>query len=217
MLCGTHGSTHAPGEACPGQLCALQEIHRQCGDLMVLLSPSPSLGSSPAAGDRAPHLPEPVHAVLGQSHHQCHDLCWWGWCHLLPGKETSSCCTGWVEEKDIWGLAELPLHHREGGGAGYMGSCIYGARYLSYSTWLCAGNQVAGVAGISLEHVPGALSKESCLQGDSGGPLVYQTGNGWTLIGIVSWGTSNCNINTPAMYTRVSQFRNWIDAVVAQG
>uniref|UniRef100_A0A8C5X4Z4 Chymotrypsin like n=1 Tax=Malurus cyaneus samueli TaxID=2593467 RepID=A0A8C5X4Z4_9PASS len=55
------------------------------------------------------------------------------------------------------------------------------------------------------------------LQGDSGGPLVYRTGNGWTLIGIVSWGTSNCNTRTPAMYTRVSQFRNWIDAVVAQG
>uniref|UniRef100_A0A8C3UNW4 Chymotrypsin like n=1 Tax=Catharus ustulatus TaxID=91951 RepID=A0A8C3UNW4_CATUS len=62
-----------------------------------------------------------------------------------------------------------------------------------------------------------STNQESSLQGDSGGPLVYQTGNGWMLIGIVSWGTSNCNINTPAMYTRVSQFRNWIDAVVAQG
>ncbi|NXB02417.1 CTRL protease, partial [Cnemophilus loriae] len=56
----------------------------------------------------------------------------------------------------------------------------------------------------------------SC-QGDSGGPLIYQTENGWILIGIVSWGTSNCNINTPAMYTRVSLLRNWIDAVFAQG
>ncbi|KAM4894585.1 chymotrypsin-like protease CTRL-1 [Sylvia borin] len=62
----------------------------------------------------------------------------------------------------------------------------------------------------------GGAGATSC-QGDSGGPLVYQTGSGWTLIGIVSWGTSNCNINTPAMYTRVSQFRNWIDAIVAQG
>lgn len=128
---------------------------------MVLLSPSPSLGSSPAAGDRAPDPPEPVHAVLGQSHHQRHDLCWWGWCHLLPGKEPSSGCKGWVEEEeeDMQGLAELPLHHREGGGARYTGSCTYGARYLSYNTWLCAGVQVAGVAGTSLEHVPGALSR----------------------------------------------------------
>lgn len=46
---------------------------------------------------------------------------------------------------------------------------------------------------------------------------MYQSGSGWTLIGIVSWGTSNCNVNTPAMYTRVSQFRTWIDTIVAQG
>ncbi|XP_002195917.2 chymotrypsin-like protease CTRL-1 [Taeniopygia guttata] len=62
----------------------------------------------------------------------------------------------------------------------------------------------------------GGAGATSC-QGDSGGPLVYQTGNGWTLIGIVSWGSSDCNINTPAIYTRVSQFRNWIDTTVAQG
>lgn len=147
----------APVEAFPGHLCALQETHRHRGDLMVLLSPSPSLGNSPAAGDRAPDLPEPVHAVLGQPHHQLHDLCRWGWCHLLPGKELSSCCTGWVEEEeDMWGLAELPLDHTEGAGGGYMGSYTYGARYLNYSTWLCTGDQVAGT---SLEHVPGALSR----------------------------------------------------------
>ncbi|NWR76853.1 CTRL protease, partial [Centropus unirufus] len=62
----------------------------------------------------------------------------------------------------------------------------------------------------------GGVGASSC-QGDSGGPLVFWDGNTWTLIGIVSWGTSNCNIYTPAMYTRVSQFRNWIDSVVAWG
>ncbi|NWW73524.1 CTRL protease, partial [Climacteris rufus] len=62
----------------------------------------------------------------------------------------------------------------------------------------------------------GGVGASSC-QGDSGGPLVYHTGNGWTLIGIVSWGTANCNTRTPAMYTRVSLFRNWIDTIVAQG
>ncbi|KAI6077486.1 Chymotrypsin-like protease CTRL-1 [Aix galericulata] len=62
----------------------------------------------------------------------------------------------------------------------------------------------------------GGVGASSC-QGDSGGPLVYQNGNVWTLIGIVSWGSSNCNIRTPAVYTRVSQFRNWIDYIVAQG
>ncbi|KAF1675327.1 CTRL protease, partial [Pygoscelis papua] len=62
----------------------------------------------------------------------------------------------------------------------------------------------------------GGVGASSC-QGDSGGPLVYQNGNVWTLIGIVSWGNSNCNIHMPAIYTHVSRFRNWIDYVVAQG
>uniref|UniRef100_A0A8C0EU37 Chymotrypsin like n=1 Tax=Bubo bubo TaxID=30461 RepID=A0A8C0EU37_BUBBB len=62
----------------------------------------------------------------------------------------------------------------------------------------------------------GGVGASSC-QGDSGGPLVYQNGNVWTLIGIVSFGNSNCNVRTPAIYTRVSLFRNWIDYVVAQG
>nr|XP_013798177.1 PREDICTED: chymotrypsin-like protease CTRL-1 [Apteryx mantelli mantelli] len=59
----------------------------------------------------------------------------------------------------------------------------------------------------------GGVGASSC-HGDSGGPLVYQNGNVWTLIGIVSWGNSNCNIRIPAVYTRVSQFRNWINNVV---
>ncbi|NXW88597.1 CTRL protease, partial [Alopecoenas beccarii] len=62
----------------------------------------------------------------------------------------------------------------------------------------------------------GAAGASSC-QGDSGGPLVYQNDGIWTLIGIVSWGNSYCNVNVPTIYTRVSKFRSWIDYVVAQG
>ncbi|NXJ65262.1 CTRL protease, partial [Rostratula benghalensis] len=62
----------------------------------------------------------------------------------------------------------------------------------------------------------GGVGASSC-QGDSGGPLVFQNGNVWTLIGIVSWGNSQCNIHTPAVYTRVSQFRNWIEYIVSRG
>ncbi|NWX18613.1 CTRL protease, partial [Aegotheles bennettii] len=62
----------------------------------------------------------------------------------------------------------------------------------------------------------GGVGASSC-QGDSGGPLVAQGSNGWVLVGIVSWGTTNCNVRTPAIYTNVSHFRNWIDQVVAQG
>ncbi|XP_010291958.1 PREDICTED: chymotrypsin-like protease CTRL-1, partial [Phaethon lepturus] len=62
----------------------------------------------------------------------------------------------------------------------------------------------------------GGVGASSC-QGDSGGPLVYKNGKVWTLIGIVSWGNGNCNVRMPAVYTRVSQFRNWIDDIIAQG
>ncbi|KFU85312.1 Chymotrypsin-like protease CTRL-1, partial [Chaetura pelagica] len=62
----------------------------------------------------------------------------------------------------------------------------------------------------------GGVGASSC-QGDSGGPLVYRSGSGWALMGIVSWGTTNCDVRTPAIYTRVSAFRAWIDSVVARG
>ncbi|XP_052023101.1 chymotrypsin-like protease CTRL-1 [Apodemus sylvaticus] len=60
----------------------------------------------------------------------------------------------------------------------------------------------------------GGSGASSC-QGDSGGPLVCQKGNTWVLIGIVSWGTENCNVQAPAMYTRVSKFNTWINQVMA--
>ncbi|XP_029422325.1 chymotrypsin-like protease CTRL-1 isoform X2 [Nannospalax galili] len=60
----------------------------------------------------------------------------------------------------------------------------------------------------------GGSGASSC-QGDSGGPLVCQKGNTWVLIGVVSWGTSNCNVQAPAVYTRVSKFNTWINQVIA--
>ncbi|KPP65615.1 chymotrypsin-like precursor-like [Scleropages formosus] len=60
----------------------------------------------------------------------------------------------------------------------------------------------------------GASGVSSC-QGDSGGPLVCQSGAVWFQVGIVSWGTSNCNVRAPAVYARVSYLRPWIDQVVA--
>ncbi|KAM4800923.1 chymotrypsin-like protease CTRL-1 [Urocitellus parryii] len=60
----------------------------------------------------------------------------------------------------------------------------------------------------------GASGASSC-QGDSGGPLVCQKGNTWVLIGVVSWGTNNCDVQAPAVYTRVSKFNTWINQVIA--
>ncbi|GCB61927.1 chymotrypsin-like protease CTRL-1 [Scyliorhinus torazame] len=59
----------------------------------------------------------------------------------------------------------------------------------------------------------GASGSSSC-QGDSGGPLVCYGNTGWNLVGIVSWGTVNCNVYSPAVYARVSKFRSFIDQYI---
>ncbi|KAL2086600.1 hypothetical protein ACEWY4_017659 [Coilia grayii] len=61
----------------------------------------------------------------------------------------------------------------------------------------------------------GASGVSSC-QGDSGGPLVCESSGVWSQVGIVSWGTSNCNVRAPAVYARVSYLRGWIDQTVAR-
>ncbi|CAG6015707.1 chymotrypsin-like protease CTRL-1 [Menidia menidia] len=59
----------------------------------------------------------------------------------------------------------------------------------------------------------GAAGMSSC-QGDSGGPLVCLRGGSWGLVGIVSWGSSSCDVHTPAVYTKVPHLRGWIDQTI---
>uniref|UniRef100_A0AAY4F0L7 chymotrypsin n=1 Tax=Denticeps clupeoides TaxID=299321 RepID=A0AAY4F0L7_9TELE len=60
----------------------------------------------------------------------------------------------------------------------------------------------------------GADGASSCM-GDSGGPLVCQKDTIWTLVGIVSWGSSACSTTTPAVYARVTELRGWVDQILA--
>ncbi|KAK3575529.1 hypothetical protein QTP86_029273 [Hemibagrus guttatus] len=53
-------------------------------------------------------------------------------------------------------------------------------------------------------------------QGDSGGPMMAKKGAVWIQTGITSWGLGCAQRNSPGVYTRVSQYQNWISGVINQ-
>ena len=64
----------------------------------------------------------------------------------------------------------------------------------------------------------------SC-NGDSGGPLLIKEGTRgseegllgpWYQTGIVSFGSSGCRSNKPAVYTKVSDHLDWIESVMEE-
>ena len=62
----------------------------------------------------------------------------------------------------------------------------------------------------------GETGKDSC-SGDSGGGLFSDMNEGtdkierkWEVVGIVSFGNSRCGSGTPGVYTKVSQYLDWI-------
>ncbi|KAK2854369.1 hypothetical protein Q5P01_007030 [Channa striata] len=60
----------------------------------------------------------------------------------------------------------------------------------------------------------GGAGAASC-QMDSGGPLVCQKDEAWTLVGVVSWGDSNCSTSMPDVFARVTKLRTWLDQILA--
>ncbi|XP_010902547.2 serine protease 27-like [Esox lucius] len=75
--------------------------------------------------------------------------------------------------------------------------CIYGSTITG--NMICAGLSEGG--------------KDSC-QGDSGGPMVNRVGTRWIQSGIVSFGNGCAQANYPGVYTRVSQYKTWINSQI---
>lgn len=50
------------------------------------------------------------------------------------------------------------------------------------------------------------------VQGDSGGPLILKKNGRWMQIGIVSFGNKCGEPGYPGVYTRVTQYLDWINS-----
>ena len=55
----------------------------------------------------------------------------------------------------------------------------------------------------------GKVGEDSC-SGDSGGPLFVRGRSNWFQTGIVSYGTKECGIGKPGIYTKVSRYLDWV-------
>ncbi|KAL1772963.1 tissue-type plasminogen activator [Sigmodon hispidus] len=77
-------------------------------------------------------------------------------------------------------------------------------KYLSNKTitnnMLCAGDTRSG----------GNQDLHDACQGDSGGPLVCMVNEHMTLVGIISWGLGCGQKDVPGVYTKVSNYLDWI-------
>lgn len=71
-----------------------------------------------------------------------------------------------------------------------------------------------------LKIMPSSLAKISLcyvlLQADSGGPLMVKNGMNMVVVGIVSTGIGCARASLPGIYTRLTEYVNWIALIINQ-
>lgn len=59
-----------------------------------------------------------------------------------------------------------------------------------------------------------SFSSKTCV-GDSGGPLFARFASNFYVVGVSSFGSTNCSDPAPMFFTRVSSFSDWIDSTIS--
>ena len=77
----------------------------------------------------------------------------------------------------------------------YYGNYDYTTTHSVFESQICSG------------YVEGGT--DTC-QGDSGGPMVCFQDGSWKLVGITSWGVGCAERKSPGVYTRVTDYLDWI-------
>ncbi|BFY99704.1 hypothetical protein BsWGS_02744 [Bradybaena similaris] len=100
-------------------------------------------------------------------------------------------------------------------GSGSGSPTLLEARITKITTADCAARWAG--QNINIKHIcvyeaaASSGTRPSACMGDSGGPMMCGS-NFQYLAGITSWGVSNCSGNYPSVYTRVSEYLDWIAA-----
>lgn len=113
-----------------------------------------------------------------------------GWGKMLENETTFS---------PLLNVVELPIITNRDCQLMY-GLRIPPKRVVIRNEWICAGFREAG--------------RDGC-QGDSGGPITVHKNGTWTIVGITSGGFGCGFSNSPGIFTRLSQFSNWIKEKIA--
>ncbi|KAK5601924.1 hypothetical protein CRENBAI_019105 [Crenichthys baileyi] len=69
---------------------------------------------------------------------------------------------------------------------------------------------------ISENHICSHPAGSASCMGDSGAPLFCRKRDAYFLFGVVTWGSRRCSADKPAIFTRLSDYRSWIDDVTEQ-